>query len=287
LDTEQTRSTTAPVSMKVPQTPKISIGMPVFNGELFIREALDSLLAQTFTDFELIISDNASTDGTEAICKEYAAKDRRIRYVRQSDNRGAVANFQFVLDEAVGEYFMWAAADDSRHPDFIKMAEWVLSAAPKVGLVFCGVKTMNFLNGDSTYSLTGFATTKRKFLRVLFRLSHVCPSLIYGLYRKETLSQIKLEQYDYFDVYLTLWFELNSSICVIPMGLYTAGTNGVRIPYSITGDFIDEKNYLKRVGDLFKEHFGVVPAFFLNRLNRYLFEKATKAHNRLIKSRVG
>ena len=90
----------------------LSVGMPVFNGEKFIREALDSLLAQTFTDFELIISDNASTDGTEAICREYASKDGRIRYVRQAENLGSVANFKYVLDEAVGEYFMWAAADD-------------------------------------------------------------------------------------------------------------------------------------------------------------------------------
>jgi len=97
---------------KEKKNPQVSIGMPVYNGEPFIREALDSLLAQTFTDFELIISDNASTDGTEAICREYAAKDDRIRYVRQPENRGALANFQFVLDEAAGEYFMWAAADD-------------------------------------------------------------------------------------------------------------------------------------------------------------------------------
>ncbi|MCT7961886.1 glycosyltransferase family 2 protein [Laspinema sp. D1] len=100
-------------------TPKVSIGMPVYNGEPFIREALDSLLAQTFTDFELIISDNASTDGTEAICQEYAAKDKRIRYIRQTENRGAAANFQFVLDEAVGEYFMWAAHDDTWTKDYL------------------------------------------------------------------------------------------------------------------------------------------------------------------------
>ena len=92
--------------------PRVSIGMPVFNGDKFIREALDSLLAQTFTDFELIISDNASTDRTEAICREYAERDKRIRYVRQAENLGPAANFRFVLDEAVGEYFMWAAADD-------------------------------------------------------------------------------------------------------------------------------------------------------------------------------
>ncbi len=103
-------TTMVPVTEK--PIPRVSIGMPVYNGEKFIREALDSLLLQTFTDFELIISDNASTDGTEAICREYAEKDHRVRYVRQVENLGAIANFKFVLDEAVAEYFMWAAADD-------------------------------------------------------------------------------------------------------------------------------------------------------------------------------
>lgn len=70
------------------RVPTVSVGMPVYNGEQYIREALDSLLAQTFADFELIISDNASTDGTKAICLEYAGKDSRIRYVRQTANRG-------------------------------------------------------------------------------------------------------------------------------------------------------------------------------------------------------
>lgn len=92
--------------------PFVSIGMPVYNGERYIREALNSLLNQTFADFELIISDNASTDATEEICKKYATKDSRIRYIRQPANRGASSNFKFVLDEARGEYFMWAAADD-------------------------------------------------------------------------------------------------------------------------------------------------------------------------------
>lgn len=93
-------------------SPTVSIGMPVYNGGKYIREALDSLLAQTFTDFELIVSDNASTDETEVICRAYASIDTRIKYVRQSENMGPVENFQFVLDESVGEYFMWAAADD-------------------------------------------------------------------------------------------------------------------------------------------------------------------------------
>ena len=100
-------------------TPKVSIGMPVYNGEKFIRQTLDSLVMQTFTDFELIISDNRSNDNTEAICLEYTIKDKRIRYVRQPENRGQLLNFQFVLDEAVGEYFMWASADDLFSPKWL------------------------------------------------------------------------------------------------------------------------------------------------------------------------
>lgn len=288
MENEQTLSTLTPVSTTVPYTPKVSIGMPVYNGEPLIRKALDSLLAQTFTDFELIISDNASTDDTEAIGREYAAKDARIRYVRQAENRGASANFQFVLDEAEGEYFMWAAVDDKHHPDFIQMAKSVLSEADEVGLVFSAMETVNLLNGDLTYSQTGFTTTKKKFLRGLFRLAHVCPSLIYGLFRKEILRQmlyqIKSLNFDYSDVYLSFWFEFNSNIRIIPLRLYSAGTNGVRVPKSLSGRFIDAKTYLRKTSDLFRMHIGVVPSFLLNSLNRYFFLKATKSHNRLIKS---
>ncbi|CAI8407917.1 MAG: Putative glycosyltransferase EpsE [Gammaproteobacteria bacterium] len=102
-------------------TPKVSIGLPVFNGESSLRIALDSLLAQTSDNFELIISDNASTDQTELICRAYAEKDPRIQYFRQDINLGAEANFMFVLERSVGNYFMWAAADDVRSPDFIEL----------------------------------------------------------------------------------------------------------------------------------------------------------------------
>lgn len=111
--------------------PKISIGMPVYNGEQYIKSALDSLLGQTFSDFELIISDNASTDETERICREYAGQDQRIRYLRQPTNLGAEANFQYVLDEARSEYFMWAACDDIRSQDFVELNFKFLSEHPE------------------------------------------------------------------------------------------------------------------------------------------------------------
>jgi len=92
--------------------PRVSIGLPVWNGEEFLPKALDSLLGQTFSDFELIISDNASTDATEAICKAYGAKDPRIRYYRNEANIGLQANTQRVLDLATAPLFMWACHDD-------------------------------------------------------------------------------------------------------------------------------------------------------------------------------
>jgi glycosyltransferase involved in cell wall biosynthesis len=99
--------------------PAISIGLPVYNGAATIGRAIIALLGQTFADFELIISDNGSTDATEEICRDYARRDPRIRYVRQPRNRGPAPNFAFVLAEARGPLFMWAAADDHWQPEFL------------------------------------------------------------------------------------------------------------------------------------------------------------------------
>ena len=101
-------------------SPKVSIGIPVFNAELLIANAIDSVLKQGFEDFEVVISDNCSTDYTFAICQEYASKDPRIRLYHQDSNRGAAFNFQFVFEKSKGKYFMWNAADDLRTRDFLE-----------------------------------------------------------------------------------------------------------------------------------------------------------------------
>ncbi|KKU82102.1 MAG: Glycosyltransferase [Parcubacteria group bacterium GW2011_GWA1_47_8] len=100
---------------------KVFIGMLAYNGERFIGEAIESLLAQSFPDFTLFISDDASTDGTQKICEKYAKKDPRVIYHRQQKNIGMFPNFKFVLDKAQGEYFMWASHDDIWEKDFIKV----------------------------------------------------------------------------------------------------------------------------------------------------------------------
>ena len=99
---------------------KVTIGIPVYNGEDFLEKAVDSLLSQTYEDFELIISDNASTDRTEEICRRYAAQDPRVKYVRNTENLGAAKNYNQLVDMAKGEYFKWAAHDDICLPIIIE-----------------------------------------------------------------------------------------------------------------------------------------------------------------------
>ncbi|MFA6435937.1 MAG: glycosyltransferase family 2 protein, partial [Candidatus Gracilibacteria bacterium] len=121
--------------MRIKQ-PLVSIGVPTYNRSRFLREAIDSVLNQTYTNFELIISDNASTDDTERLCKEYSNKDKRIKYFRQKENIGIDANFYFVLNEAHGEYFAWLPDDDLYSPQFIeKLLEGFVDES--VAGVFC------------------------------------------------------------------------------------------------------------------------------------------------------
>src|SRR5688572_23794306 len=92
--------------------PRVSVGMPVYNGEKYLVHAFTRLLDQEFVDFELIVCDNASTDGTQEICLQFAQKDPRVRYVRNERNIGLAANHNLAFTLARGEFFKWAAHDD-------------------------------------------------------------------------------------------------------------------------------------------------------------------------------
>lgn len=172
----------------------VSIGMPVMNGEKYIRDALDSLLAQTYGNFEITISDNASSDGTASICREYAARDTRIRYIRQAENIGAVANFSFVLAEATGEYFMWAAYDDSWKPKFIAHALSFMQDE-SVGFVFPTtiVKSIHLgiYKKIPTRLFRGFEDNNRSSRVLTFanlhQYSYKC-NMVYSLFRTDVLK---------------------------------------------------------------------------------------------------
>lgn len=119
--------------------PLVSIGVPVYNGERFLRRAVESLLAQSYPNTELIISDNASTDGTEGIAREFEERDPRVRYIRQTRNIGASNNWNAVAHAARGEFFKWASANDFCAPEYVEKCVAELRGDP--GMVLCFGKT--------------------------------------------------------------------------------------------------------------------------------------------------
>ncbi len=179
------------------QTPKVSIGMPVYNGENYIREALDSLIAQSFSDFELLLSDNASTDETQSICKEYESRDNRIRYIRHDKNMGGPWNFEFVLQEAKGEYFMWSAHDDLCKTNYIQ--ELIDCFCQDESLILCASGTEQIDSNGNLIKVNHLKTlyidnndwlkTRKLFFK--YPTSNIFIS-IYGLYKRETLKKCKV-----------------------------------------------------------------------------------------------
>lgn len=172
---------------------KLSIGMPVYNGEEYIRDALDSLLGQTFVDFELIISDNASTDTTEKICLEYARRDSRIFYFRQKENIGAVANFQFVFEHAQTNLFMWAAYDDKWAKNYLMDATGMLRDEA-IDFIFPAfeVRSIKFKIsrkfGRDVFEFIDSMDRRERVLQflALHHDSHKC-NIVYSLFRTEFL----------------------------------------------------------------------------------------------------
>ncbi len=114
--------------------PLVSIGLPAYNGEKTIRLSIESLLAQDYPNFELIICDDASTDQTPEICKDYAGQDQRIRFYRNEKNLGMYANWMRLMDLSGGKYFMWSANDDLRKPAFVSSMVEELERYPQAGV---------------------------------------------------------------------------------------------------------------------------------------------------------
>jgi glycosyltransferase involved in cell wall biosynthesis len=123
-------------AIRARREPRIGIGLPVYNGERHIRQAIESHLSQTFGDFELVIADNQSTDGTETICRELAALDERVRYIRNEANLGGPGNFRRVFSHCRGEYHKWSTADDWHAPTFFAKAVEILDRDAETILVY-------------------------------------------------------------------------------------------------------------------------------------------------------
>jgi len=170
----------------VDRLPALSIGLPVRNGERFLRDALDSLLGQSFGDFELTISDNASTDATPDICREYAARDPRFRYVRQPSNLGLLANVELVMRQARGKYCLLVGDDDVYEPRFAETLVGLLADHPDAGLAYSGFTFID-VHGDlkpAVPSKVRFEHVHSPFRNCFMYIRvRVCLPMIFGVFR--------------------------------------------------------------------------------------------------------
>jgi glycosyltransferase involved in cell wall biosynthesis len=175
--------------------PAVSIGVPVFNGAAFIAQALDSLLAQSFQDFEIIISDNASTDETQSIAQDYAMRYPCIKYMRQEGNLGASHNFNTVFRHSRGRYFKWHAHDDLLDPRFLEKTVTKLDQQDDAALCYSQIKWID-IEGDPLELEHFWANSfdpapVRRFHNLLhYKGQHFYE--IYGLIRAEALEHIEL-----------------------------------------------------------------------------------------------
>jgi glycosyltransferase involved in cell wall biosynthesis len=170
--------------------PRVSIGLPVYNGERYLDSTIQSILSQDFSDFELIVSDNASTDGTVDICRRYARQDARVRYSRNERNLGAGPNYDGCFHKSRGAYFKWAAHDDLLAPDYLSKAVAALDAAPEAVLCTVGIREIG-PDGEPlrTYanSFPGVSSPDAAVrFGAVIHARHQCEDF-FGLYRRSAL----------------------------------------------------------------------------------------------------
>jgi glycosyltransferase involved in cell wall biosynthesis len=202
----------------------VSLGLPVYNGAEYVGAALDSLLRQTYGDFEIVISDNASTDETEKVCREYERRDPRIRYSRNDRNRGVAYNFRKVFELSTGQYFKWVVHDDVCDPSYVEKCVEVLDAAPPQ-VVLCYPKTIlidaqgkEIEPYEDRMDLRQRRPSER--LAHLYRYLHLCHCGL-GLIRSEVLRKTRgIDGFERSDVVLLVELALAGHFYEHPEYLY-------------------------------------------------------------------
>jgi glycosyltransferase involved in cell wall biosynthesis len=176
--------------------PRVSIGLPVFNGEDYLADAIESILRQDFQDFELIISDNASDDATPAICRRFAQSDPRVQYHRSDVNRGAAWNYNRVFELSQGEFFRWQAHDDLCLPGLLSHCLQVFDDSPSSVVVAYPKSQVIDANGHRLPQFVPESLDAReaephlRLAKVLRSLNMACP--VFGLIRSSALRQTRL-----------------------------------------------------------------------------------------------
>lgn len=207
-------------------SPLVSVGLPVYNGEDYLVQALDSLLAQTYRNFELIISDNASTDKTAQICQDYAARDSRISFYPSEKNLGAAWNYNRVFELSKGKYFKWAAHDDLCAPNYLEKCVDLLEADPSVVLCYANTAVIDpagtvidrcteDLHFQGDRASERYQQFHQRFLR-----KYKC-NAVFGLMRRNALRGTDLiGRYEASDITLLAELALIGKITEIPEYLF-------------------------------------------------------------------
>ena len=239
----------------------VSIGLPTFNRgkvELLVR-AVDSLLAQSYKNFELIISDNCSTDDTEKICREYAQKDGRVRYFRHEKNNGIFFQSGFLFNKAEGDYFMYASDDDWWHPDFILKLKEILDKHPEYGIAMSSIRQIhedrslfNKIIYEGPNDLSNFSYGR--VFDAVIKKNPPAHFFICGLFRKEILKKFFWEPIphvlgsDKISMYEAALFTRFGSV---PDILWVRTSSSMSDAKRYTGDyleaFVDDWAYWKHV----------------------------------------
>lgn len=205
---------------------RVSIGLPVYNGARYIRESIESILSQTFSDLELIVSDNASTDATGEIATEFAARDARVRYYRNERNMGAAYNFNRVIALSTGQYFKHASYDDLLAPTYIERCVEELDGCPECVLAYCRMTKIDEQGRMVEQVPAGMdvrdPTPPRRYVHFNRVMDPGCMcDPVFGLFRKSTLDRTQyIQPFMSSDVFLLLEMTLRGEIHEIPEYLF-------------------------------------------------------------------
>lgn len=187
---DSTSENSSILQKEVVSSPLVSIGVFVYNEDKYVRNSLENLLSQDYANFELIVSDNCSTDDTSSICREFSARDKRVRYERLEKNIGSAANSIKVLERATGEYFMWASGHDRWTPRYVSSCVAALESNPGAALAY-GTSDWIDKDGQSLCKQSGYYDTRGMdpALRLFFTFwGNLHPIL--GVIRTRYLKQI-------------------------------------------------------------------------------------------------
>lgn len=265
--------------------PLVSVGIPTYNRSIGLNRTLVSIIKQTYSNLEIIISNNFSSDPeVERVAKSFSNSDSRIKYYKQSENIGNANNFKFVLEKSKGQYFMWAPDDDTWDENYISECMRVFFENTDCVSVFSHFDLINLRTNQVVGRATPNSTSSDlPFVRFRLRLQEMMPNLIYGLHQINIIKKIKIDYYDWSDVLFTAELAFYGKILIIPQFLYHCGIDGSkRKPYALTGKYFDFSIFLNHLSAFMKGRFTFSQRIRILAVTRYYSFIARRNLNKAI-----